>query len=88
MIGRLGGYAPGMQLTLTTSAVLTTLLAPQAAAAAAPPSTVHPVADTSPAALPPTSPCPAYFGPQCDSVEHEQIATGQDIAALGPGLAE
>jgi hypothetical protein len=35
--------------------------------------------------LPPTSPCPAYLGPQCDSVEHELIATEQDIAALGLG---
>ncbi|MFC4947339.1 hypothetical protein [Pseudonocardia sp. GCM10023141] len=32
-------------------------------------------------ALPPTSPCPAYLGPQCDSVEHEQIEHTQLVDA-------
>ncbi|MEJ3659284.1 hypothetical protein WEH80_40640 [Actinomycetes bacterium KLBMP 9759] len=32
--------------------------------------------------LPPTSPCPAYLGPQCDSEEHEEWVTGQQIAEL------
>ncbi|MGI5127962.1 hypothetical protein ACQEVB_14215 [Pseudonocardia sp. CA-107938] len=40
-------------------------------------------------ALPPTSPCPAYEGPQCDSREHERYATGQDLVDLAglPRLA-
>ncbi len=29
--------------------------------------------------LPPTVPCPAYPGPQCDSRAHERWVTGQDI---------
>jgi hypothetical protein len=33
--------------------------------------------------LPRDGACPAYLGPQCDSVRHEQYATGQQIAALG-----
>jgi hypothetical protein len=74
-----------MQLTLTTSAVLATLLAPHAAVEVTPPATTQPAADTHPAALPPTSPCPAYLGPQCDSAAHEELVTGHDIAALGLG---
>jgi hypothetical protein len=77
-----------MQLTLTSSAVLATLLVPHAATArpapsAAAPPHARPTAEL--VSLPPTSPCPAYLGPQCDSVEHELFATGQDIAALGLG---
>lgn len=74
-----------MQLPLMTSAVLAMLPAPHppavTASQAAPPRVAH----THLAVLPPTGPCPAYLGPQCDSAQHEQYVTGQDIAALGLG---
>lgn len=61
---------------LASSAVLATLLIPQPAA--------DTVVEAQPqtAGLPLTSPCPAYVGPQCDSVEHEELATGQAIVAM------
>ena len=77
-----------MQLPLVPPAVLVALLAsvPTGETPAA-----HPTAEEAPAqvlasastdALPPTAPCPAYLGPQCDSQAHEQWATGQDIVDL------
>jgi hypothetical protein len=93
------GYPPVMQLPLASSLAVVALLSPTSAAVA-PTAVEHEVADPStdvadvPAdlpvdALPPTSPCPAYEGPQCDSQEHEQYVTGQDIAELAglPQLA-
>lgn len=74
-----------MQLIMMTSAVLSALLTPHSATTPAAPASAQPASVVSPAALPPVSPCPAYLGPQCDSVQHEQIATGQSIAALGLG---
>jgi hypothetical protein len=77
-----------MQLTLTSSVVLATLLVPHPPHAHRAPrsaSQPHAMPTAELAKLPPSSPCPAYLGPQCDSIEHELFATGQDIAALGLG---
>jgi Spy/CpxP family protein refolding chaperone len=75
-----------MQLHLAPPAVLVALLASTSAGAT---STAHTTADVTPAreimhapatdVLPPTVPCPAYLGPQCDSRAHERWVTGQDI---------
>ncbi|WP_232666411.1 hypothetical protein [Pseudonocardia sp. TRM90224] len=77
-----------MQLPLTPPVVLAALLV-SAPAGAAGSDALSPEVDPPEIdgvavvdQLPPTSPCPAYLGPQCDSVEHEQWVTGQDIAEL------
>ncbi|NMI00917.1 hypothetical protein [Pseudonocardia acidicola] len=76
-------------LPLTPPAVLTAVLAFHPASASAPTADAPlpaPTAETAPAPpstpLPLTSPCPAYLGPQCDSVEHEGWTQAQDLAAM------
>jgi hypothetical protein len=78
-----------MQLPLTPPAVLVALLTSTTAGVTP---TAHPTADEAPAhgieraaetdVQPPTPPCPAYLGPQCNSRAHEQWVTGQDIVDL------
>jgi hypothetical protein len=76
-----------MQLPLTPPLVLAALLTAGPGATdtapepAEPSSTVPPAAVA--AAVPAAAPsCPAYLGPQCDSVEHAQWASGQALADL------
>ena len=74
-----------MQLPLTSPLVVVALLSPVSAAVA--PAAYADPAEDGPAqaarhVLPPTSPCPAYVGPQCDSSSHEQWLTGQDLVDL------
>ena len=73
-----------MQLPLTPPLVLAALLTagPGATDTAPEPSSAVPPAAVA-AAVPAAAPsCPAYLGPQCDSVEHAQWASGQALAEL------
>lgn len=75
-----------MQLTtLTSLVVLAPLLVPHTPAAVPHTAVTQVPAQAPPVALPPLSPCPAFLGPQCDSVQHQRLATGQGIAGLALG---
>ena len=81
-----------MQLPLTPPAVLVALLTSASAGATPAAHTTATSTTDAPAqaivsaaatdVLPPTAPCPAYLGPQCDSGAHEQWVTGQDLVDL------
>jgi hypothetical protein len=82
------GYLRLMQRPLTPPMVLAALVASAVATETptAPPPAPEPVQEI--ADVPATGPlphigsCPAYLGPQCDSLAHEQWANGQDLAKL------
>jgi hypothetical protein len=77
-----------MQRPLTPPMVLAALVVSAVAteSPAAPPPAPQPVQEI--ANVPATGPlphigsCPAYLGPQCDSLAHQQWANGQDLANL------
>ncbi len=82
------GYLELMQRPLTPPMVLAALVVSAVATETptAPPPAPEAVQEIAnvPATgpLPHTGSCPAYLGPQCDSLAHQQWANGQDLAKL------
>jgi hypothetical protein len=87
------GYLGLMQRPLTPPMVLAALVVSAVATETptAPPPAPEPIQEIAnvPATgpLPHTGSCPAYQGPQCDSLAHQQWANGQDLAKLVPRAA-